>query len=200
MGSPKTGIFQLKAAGDALEKLLNDYTFDTVLDIGCGKGQHTKILVEQGKQVTATDYHKRFKNVVEGLYHNLKFEPHDITWASHVLEHQLNVNEFLTKMRRETRLGGWCVVTVPPAKRYIVGGHVTTWNAGILMYNLVLAGFDCRHCSIKRYGYNITVIAQATAFDLPQLNFDNGDIDLLKPWLPEFCEEGFNGDIDEWNW
>jgi 16S rRNA A1518/A1519 N6-dimethyltransferase RsmA/KsgA/DIM1 with predicted DNA glycosylase/AP lyase activity len=91
MGSPKTGIFQLKAAGDALEKLLNDYTFDTVLDIGCGKGQHTKILIEQGKQVTATDYHKRFKHVVEGLYHNLKFEPHDITWASHVLEHQLNV-------------------------------------------------------------------------------------------------------------
>lgn len=200
MGSPKTSIFQIKTAGDALEKLLKDYEFDSVLDVGCGRGTHTGILREHGKQVTATDYRAQFDGVVEGLYHDLEFEPHDITWAAHVLEHQLNVHDFLTKLRRDTRVGGWTVVTVPPAKGSIVGGHVTVWNAGLLLYNLVLAGFDCSGASIKKYGYNITVIAQAQQFDLPRLNYDNGDINTLKPWLPEFCSEGFNGDITEWNW
>jgi hypothetical protein len=200
MGSPKTSIFQIKTAGDALEKLLKDYEFDSVLDVGCGRGTHTGILREHGKRVTATDYRAQFDGVVEGLYHDLEFEPHDITWAAHVLEHQLNVHDFLTKLRRDTRVGGWTVVTVPPAKGAIVGGHVTVWNAGLLLYNLVLAGFDCSGASIKKYGYNITVIAQAQQFDLPRLNYDNGDINTLKPWLPEFCGEGFNGDITEWNW
>jgi SAM-dependent methyltransferase len=200
MGSPKTSIFQIKVAGDAIEKLLKDFNFSTVLDIGCGKGIHTDIFQKHNKIVTATDYYKQFPNVVEGLYQDLKFEPHDITWASHVLEHQLNVNDFLKKVRKETKEGGYTCITVPPLKHSVVGGHVCLWNAGLLLYNLVLAGFDCKTACIKKYGYNITVIAKASSFDLPKLNYDSGDITLLKPWLPEFCNEGFNGDIDNWNW
>ena len=193
-------MFQIKTGGDALEKLLRDYEFDSILDIGCGNGIHTRILREQGKQVTATDYTPGFEGVVAGLYHELEFEPHDVTWASHVLEHQLNVHQFLRKIRRDTRVGGWTAITVPPAKKYIVSGHVNLWNAGLLLYNLVLAGFDCRNASIKKYGYNISVIAQARDFVLPALTYNAGDIGLLRPWLPEFCEDGFDGDIDEWNW
>lgn len=200
MGSPKTGSFQLKFAGLAVDKLLADYEFNSLLDIGCGAGVHTRIFAEQGKQVTATDYCARFDGVTQGLYENLVFEPHDVTWASHVLEHQLNVNHFLKKVRQETKTGGITCITVPPMKQQIVGGHVTVWNAGLLLYHLVLAGFNCRHAAIKKYGYNITVITQAQEFQLPVLNYDSGDITLLKPWLPEFCAEGFNGDIDQWNW
>jgi SAM-dependent methyltransferase len=200
MGSPKTSIFQIKVAGDAIEKLLKDFNFSTVLDIGCGKGIHSNIFKKYNKSVTSTDYYKRFPDVIEGLYQDLEFEPHDVTWASHVLEHQLNVNDFLKKVRKETKEGGYTCITVPPLKHPIVGGHVCLWNAGLLLYNLVLAGFDCKTACIKKYGYNITVIAKASSFDLPKLNYDSGDITALKLWLPEFCEEGFNGDIDEWNW
>jgi hypothetical protein len=68
------------------------------------------------------------------------------------------------------------------------------------VYNLVLAGFDCKNCSIKSYGYNISVIAYAGNFCLPNLKYDSGDINKLKSWLPEFCNEKFNGNISQWNW
>lgn len=185
---------------EAIKKIVKDFDFETILDIGCGDGCHTRFFKDHGKIVTSTDYVSRFDGVIEGLYDELKFDAHDVTWVSHVLEHQLNVNSFLRKVRSETRTGGIVCVTVPPLKHSIVGGHVTLWNAGILMYNLVLAGFDCSHAKIKKYGYNITVIAKAETFDLPKLNYDSGDITLLKPWLPDFCHERFNGDISEWNW
>ena len=117
-----------------------------------------------------------------------------------MLEHQLNVNQFLKKVRSKTRIGGYTCITVPPLKHNIVGGHVTLWNAGILLYNLVLAGFNCKNAHIKTYNYNITVIAQADDFDLPKLKYDSGDIKRLKPWLPEFVTEPFDGQITEWNW
>jgi SAM-dependent methyltransferase len=200
MASPESNIFQIKRAGDAIEKLLNEFDFLTVLDIGCGKGTHTDIFKSHNKIVTSTDYTSRFSGVVSGLYQDLTFEPHDLTWASHVLEHQLNVNSFLKKVRSETKEGGYTCITVPPLKHNIVGGHVCLWNAGLLLYNLVLAGFNCKNASIKKYGYNITVIAKADTFKIPKLKYDSGDITALKPWLPEFCQENFNGNIEIWNW
>lgn len=49
---------QYKVAELAMNKLLGDYEFDTVLDLGCGDGKHSKIFCENGKTVTAIDYGK----------------------------------------------------------------------------------------------------------------------------------------------
>lgn len=179
---------------------LNKKAFNTVLDIGCGHGRHSAIFESHGKTVTATDIAPFYNKSIQGKYLDLEFEPHDLTWVSHVLEHQLDVNTFLKKVRKETKIGGYTCITVPPLKHNIVGGHVSLWNAGLLLYNLVLAGFNCKNANIKVYGYNITVIATAEEFSIPKLNYDGGDITLLKPWLPDFCEEGFDGIINEWNW
>lgn len=188
-------------ANDALVYVSNHIKFNTVLDIGCGYGQHSDYFSSVGKSVTSTDIMPYYnKSVVLGDYMDLNFKPHDLTWASHVLEHQLNTNLFLKKLRKETKNGGYTCITVPPLKHDIVGGHVSLWNAGLLMYNLVLAGFNCKHARIKKYKYNISVIAQAEEFTLPKLNYDSGDIKKLQPWLPNFCSEPFNGDIMSWNW
>jgi len=188
-------------AGEAVKKLLRDIPFTTLLDIGCGDGAHTKIFRKFGKIVTATDYAARFDGVVEGMYQDLEFKEHDVTFASHVLEHQLDTHTFLRKMWRDTREGGYACITVPPLKTQIVGGHVSLWNAGLLMYRLVLAGFDCKNVMIHRYDYNITVIAQKKIFELPRLNYDTGDIELIAEWLPnKFSHHGFNGDIPSHNW
>lgn len=184
----------------ALTFLLENINFQSVLDIGCGLGKHSSFFENKNKQVTSTDIKEFYQKAIVGNYLDLNFVPHDVTWISHVLEHQLNVNKFLKKVRTDTKIGGYTCVTVPPSKREIVGGHVSIWNAGLLLYNLVLAGFNCRNAHIKKYNYNITVIARADDFILPELNYDSGDINLLKPWLPDFCIEGFNGDIDQWNW
>jgi len=36
----------------ALQKLINEYSFNSVLDIGCGIGQHLDIFSRKGKIVT----------------------------------------------------------------------------------------------------------------------------------------------------
>lgn len=184
-----------------LDFCLNHLNVTSVLDVGCGDGFHSKKFIEAGKKVTSTDLGNFYSPIVRGFYEELEFEPHDLTWASHVLEHQLNVNNFLKKLRKDTKDSGYTCVTVPPLKSAIVGGHVSLWNAGLLLYNLVLAGFNCKNAHIRKYHYNITVIAQADNFDLPSnLKYDTGDVNKLKPWLPDFCGEKFDGDIVEWNW
>jgi hypothetical protein len=193
-----TGVYRAKAA---MKQVLEHYEFNTVLDVGAGYGLHAATFREFGKTVTPTDLFGRIEGLVTGNYMDIEFEPHDLTWASHVLEHQLDTHMFLKKLRKETKAGGYTCVTVPPMKHDIVGGHVSLWNAGLLLYRMVLAGFDCKKAAVKKYGYNITVIAQAQEFELPNdLEFGSGDIEKLKPWLPAFANQGFNGDIHELNW
>jgi SAM-dependent methyltransferase len=193
----------------ALQKLLDEYPFDTVLDIGCGAGQHSDAFLQRGKKVTAVDYGKsiyfeRNKSRITvriGDFNTMTFDQQfDCVWASHVLEHQLNVGLFLRKVFAVTREGGVVCITVPPYQPEILGGHVTLWNAGILLYNLVLAGFDCSGASVLRYGFNISVIVQKRTAVLPELAFDNGDVDRVAAFLPAGFHEGSSGDICAYNW
>ncbi|HEY1755190.1 MAG TPA: class I SAM-dependent methyltransferase [Bryobacteraceae bacterium] len=199
----------LAFAGAAAQKLLDDFSFDTVLDIGCGAGEQSEVFLKHGKTVTALDYGKSIyfeKNqhrmqCLIGDFNTMPFDKQfDCVWASHVLEHQLNPGMFLSKIFEVTKEGGVVCLTVPPLQKEILGGHVSFWNAGLLLYHLVLAGFDCREVSILHYGYNISVIVRKKAAKLPELAFDNGDVRRILPFLPEGFYEGFNGDIASHNW
>ena len=195
----------------ALQKLLlSDYSFDTVLDVGSGAGLHSRAFADHNKRVTAIDLgtsiyaasHDPRVEFAAGDYMTHKF-PHqfDLVWACHVLEHQPNPNAFLAKLLTDATPGGTVAITVPPAKDQIVGGHVTIWNAGLLLYQLVLAGNNCRDASILRYGYNISLLVTRTPIkELPPLTYDSGDIEQLLPFLPNGLGEPFNGDIREHNW
>ncbi len=194
-------------ADQALHKLVSEYQFNTVLDIGCGDGIHSDYFTSAGKQVTGIDYRPRRPGVIEANYLLHQFaEPFDCIWASHVLEHQPNVQMFLHKIYRDLKPGGVLAITVPPLKHEIVGGHLTLWNAGLLLYNLVVAGFDCCQACCKQYGYNISLITPKIAANLPTENmrFANGDIELLAPFLPRnpavTWQQGCCGDIAELNW
>jgi SAM-dependent methyltransferase len=193
-----------------------DIHFQTVLDIGCGIGQHTKAFKEAGYDVTPIDHVSQFHGVHVMEYGNNKSlldkntaslelglgnEYFDLIWCSHCLEHQRNVGAFLDCIYWDLKLGGWLAVTVPPMKNEIVGGHVSLWNAGLLLYNLILAGFDCSQAKVKTYGYNCSVIVQKVPVELPNnLHYNKNDIEKLKPWFPNFFYHGVNGDIKEWNW
>ncbi|MGO4892331.1 class I SAM-dependent methyltransferase [Flavobacterium sp. W21_SRS_FM6] len=199
-------------AGQGLQKLIDNYSFHTVLDIGAGEGLHSKILNKYGKKVTAIDYgksiyYKKNQNpiAVDYFYGDFMDFPEDslfdCAWCSHVLEHQLNCNLFLQKIGRLVKEGGVIAITVPPLKNDVVGGHFTLWNAGILLYNLVMAGYDCSEPAILKYGYNISVIIKKKSVNLPKnMSFDSGDLELLSPFFPPFVKQGFNGDILEYNW
>ena len=180
--------FEKIRAGRGLQKLVEDYTFETVLDVGSGDGVQADAFRTYGKEVKEQDHQ------IDGvLFQDWQGGQFDVVWVSHCLEHQLNVNSFLVKCKSHLNENGFLAVTVPPAKHQIVGGHVTLWNAGLVLYNLILAGFDCSQAEVLQYGYNITVIVKNSEIELPALHFDHVDIFKLSAFFPVGCSEGFDG-------
>lgn len=168
-----------------------------VLDVGSGSGEHAVIIQDAGHRVETCD-------LIDGVNYMIRPtrpQSYDGIWCSHVLEHQTNPGDFLRKLRTDLKPGGLLAVTVPPLKHQIVGGHVTLWNAGILLYQLILAGFDCQDAAIKRYDYNISVLLRRRDIvDMPALRMDSGDINKLARFFPFPVGEGFDGNLREHQW
>jgi SAM-dependent methyltransferase len=188
---------------DALQFVVAKYRFSTVLDIGAGAGTHAQHLRGTGRAVTtislSDDYGVPPDRVEDFL--NAEFDDtFELVWCSHVLEHQRNAGAFLERAYAVLRPGGILAVTVPPLKDEVVGGHVSLWNGGLLLYNLVLAGFDCRHAAVRTAGYNISVVVRKRLAVLPRLRMDEGDIERLAQFFPLDARQGFDGRIGELNW
>jgi SAM-dependent methyltransferase len=180
-------------------------TASEVLDIGAGVNEiHTNILKNLNFKVDTCDFYETATYI--GDFNSILFnKQYDGVWVSHCLEHQLNVNNFLKKINSIIKEGGIVCITVPPLKTKIVGGHVNLWCPGLLIYNLVLAGFDCNQIKLKTYGYNISAIVKKKSFILPELTYDTKDLNILKNYFPENLEwddkkQKFSGIIDELNW
>ncbi len=206
---------------EALERLLAYDDVTTVLDIGSGDGATAKIMREADKLVcecgftTPDDVLERLKaneKFFAGDFVKMKIDVpkggYDAIWASHVLEHQLDVNAFLKKCFTLLRPGGLLAITVPPAKGAIVGGHMSIWNAGLLVYNLIMAGFDCSTARVSGVytnipngqPYNLSIIVRKKRAKLPNLSRDHGDIGKLQQFFPVPMAHGFDGDLAPARW
>ena len=182
-------------------QLLNENSL--VLDIGSGDKRHADYMQNSNIRVKTNDLHGDVDYL--GNYNEIDIdEIFDGIHCAHVLEHQPNPHNFLKKIHSNLREGGWLCITVPPLKHQIVGGHVSLWNAGIILYHLVLAGFNCKDAKIKEYGYNISVIIKKdTIEEMPNLVYDGPDLLALNPYFPRmnFGKYGeFFGDIKSLNW
>lgn len=193
-----------------IDKLLT-LDFKTVLDIGAGECKQADFLRRFDKKVFTCDYAQGNNSLNRDVYdyvgdfNEMSFErKFDCVLASHVLEHQLNINSFMKKMVSITKESGYIVIVVPPRKPFLIGGHVSMWNAGLVLYHLILAGVDCsKECYIKQYDYNIGIIVKNIKNNIEEipLTHDGGDIDkLLYPFFPFKSHDGVNGDIFELNW
>jgi len=174
-----------------------------ILDVGAGEIEyHANDMRGNGLNVETVDFFAQ--NTYHGDYLSLApfKKQYDGLWCAHTLEHQLNVGLFLSRVFDDVKENGLICITVPTMKDAIVGGHVTLWNAGLLIYNLILAGFDCRDAMISTYGYNISVIIKKKQAILPKLKYDNGDIELLAAFFPAEtnAKQNFNGNIMEVKW
>ena len=175
---------------------------NTILDVGAGNQRHSRNFRSNGFSVSTNDIVPTAD--FRGLYTDLSpfNEQFDAIWCAHVLEHQRSVGLFLDRIFTDLKTGGILAITVPPLKHGIVGGHLSVWNGGLLLYNLILAGFDCKNASVATYGYNISVVVEKTPFIMPKLKYDNGDIEALAPFFPRELDvfQNFDGQIDRINW
>jgi len=182
------------------DKLMTDDTFKSVGEVGPGNGTDTNMYRAVANEVYTTDI---LESDYQGDFNTIDFDRNfDCIWCAHTLEHQLNTHHFLSKIFHLIDTNGILAISVPPLKHNIVGGHVSLWNAGLLLYNLILAGFDCSDAAVRTYGYDVSVIVQKKEAILPELNYDHGDIEKLSKYFPKQLKatQGFHGQIPAINW
>ncbi|WP_203424406.1 class I SAM-dependent methyltransferase [Sinorhizobium sp. BG8] len=202
--------FASMRAGAALAYIMSQPNIENVLDVGSGGGEHALVFAKAGKKVHCVDFgrsvyvHK--SKVLQGLDSMdsvrrtvgdfMKLEDpgqYDLVWCSHVLEHQPNANAFLVRCLSLLAPDGWLAITVPPLKHAVVGGHLSLWNAGLLLYQLIISGNDCSDAVVMNYNYNVSVIVRKHPIVLPELDYDSGDVDRLAKFFPPGCSEAFDG-------
>lgn len=133
------------------------------LEVGCGNGAHTERLRKAAIFTSHTcidlgDGHRSEDHIV-GDFEQYDFgQRFDAIWTSHVLEHARNPGVFLDKLHATLKEGGLLALNVPPLRQRITTGHVSMWNPGLLLLQMVRAGFDCSEARIRQQGYNIGLI------------------------------------------
>lgn len=185
-------------ADQCLTRLAEYKKLKSILDVGSGTGQHAEILRGNGFNVTTISLKPPADIVGDFMAENVG--EFDGIWVSHVLEHTLNPHDFLRKCYDTLNERGVLAITVPPLKHNVVGGHINLFNMGVLLYRLVLAGFNCKNARVGTYGYNLSVIVEKRGLTLPRLNMDCGDIAVLKDFFPLEVAQNFDGRIQNVNW
>ena len=176
----------------------------SVLDVGSGGGYHALafakagcdvLCVDLGRSIYARDSDVRNLSVVHCDFGQFA-PPHkfDLVWASHVLEHQQNVGNFINKLVDCCAPDGHVCISVPDPHRPLLGGHLTQWSPGLLAYNIALCGVDVSDSTLVRGTREFSIFFKPKRVELPELAYDNGDITLLAKFLPRTCRE----DHDAW--
>lgn len=180
----------------------------SMIDVGSGRGEHICRFLKKGWRVTSVDLQKSDLVVAEEFrssythisadINNVDLESQfDLVWSSHCLEHQLNANSFIRNLFELCKADGVLAITVPFPHRRLLGGHVSMWTPGLLLYHCVLAGINCVDAEVLLGDFEFTVLICKIEAKLPKLNYDKGDIQKLKEFLPVNYFEGG----DQWgNW
>ena len=187
-------------SGEALKYALN-LKPKTVIDVGSGGGFHAKSFIQNGAVVDCIDFgtsiyaqDANYKNlsVRYGDFNTMHIKSkYEIVWASHVLEHQRNIGIFLDKLISCCEDNGRVIITVPAPHRRLLGGHLSLWSPGLLVYNVVMAGVDLNNAIVIAGRDEYSLIFSPKRVNLPDhITYDKGDIEKLAHLLPDYVVEG----------
>jgi SAM-dependent methyltransferase len=198
------GVNSIEGREVLLDYLVRRYSFKTVLDIGCGVGDFFHYLKQRNLDVSGYGIDmvdpKDVLSINNFTYHKLDFNRYipdrqfDLVFSSHTVEHNANTELFLRKMMSCVKEGGIFCLIWPPPKPEIVGGHVHMFNMGLMLYNLVRIGVNCRNIEMLQSGYNLAILGYYKPFALPELTHNRFEIQLLEDFFPFPATQGFNGD------
>ncbi len=180
----------------------------SILDVGGGNLLAASFFANKKFEVDVCDFgtspylsndalkNSGIRDFIDGDFNSIEIhKKYDLIWTAHVLEHQLNVHQFLEKVVHLIKDDGFIALAVPPRKPFIVSGHINLFNPGLLLYRVILAGVDCSDAKIFQYDGNICLLVKVKKIKLPNLNYDLGDIEILKEYFPNSPTDGFNGDF-----
>jgi SAM-dependent methyltransferase len=193
-----------------LGRFLTGFDFSTLLEIGSRDGVVARAAAFAGKKVTTCEILDTYDASFSGDYLDLKIkEPFDAIWCSHVLEHQRYLGRFLDKMFDDLKDGGILAVTVPTGLSPLLQGHVNIFTPGLLLYNLICAGFDCADAQVKTYDWQFSIILQKKPNGLPRVSYGSerlGGVPHLNSLFPEPFRSDFtpkgqtSGEVERVNW
>ncbi len=181
------------------------YEASSILDIGCGSGPVWRQFFEKGMAITGVDLVPKevvmaghqgcAANYLVGDFLEVQLpDTYDAVYSSHTIEHAADTERFLRKFFSCLRPGGAFCLVWPPPKPEVVSGHVHVFNLGLMLYNLVRLGVDCRKVEMVRCGYCLALMGRYQRFSLPELTHNEGDLDRLGAFFPFQANQGFDGD------
>jgi SAM-dependent methyltransferase len=176
--------------------------FSNVLDVGGGTGEHTRFLRLFGKEAYSIDSHNPTADY-KGDFLTYDFgRKFDAIYCSHVLEHQRNVGLFIERLYDVLSDDGILAIAVPVHSRQgLISGHITNWNAGLLIYNLVLGGFDCREARfLQQADLNLVVRKKPASGGDIRGSAAWDHIQSLAQYFPFPASNGCNGEVEIFNW
>ncbi len=198
------GIDSVPGREAVLDYLVEKYTFKTVIDVGCGKGDFFHYLNKKNIEVEGTGIdmideddivYKDFTYIKTDFINYEPAEKYDLIFSSHTIEHNPNTDEFIKNFFKFGKDHGIFCLVWPPPKPQIVGGHVHVFNLGLMLYNIIRTGVDCSNVEMIKCGYNLCLVGKFKFFELPELTFNRFEIDMLKQYFPFPAEQAFNGDM-----
>lgn len=189
-----------------IQKLL-EKDITSVLIVGVHTGKEAQVFIDAGKQVTGIDilppYRKGYTHV-RGKFEELTLPQVDCALSSHTLEHMENVGVVIKKYQEVVKPGGWLGLVVPGYSQDLFHvGHYTLWSPALLLYNLVVNGWDCREAQ-----YYTTQNKKHIGILVPnnkiQLNEKEKGFDVweeVKQYLPVEFRHGMNTWLnDRWDY
>jgi 2-polyprenyl-3-methyl-5-hydroxy-6-metoxy-1,4-benzoquinol methylase len=170
-------------------KLILDLVEGTkVLDVGCGSGRLSKILLDRGYSVVATDTDWRAVEIAKkkgiaaflsDITYSKTDEKFDCIILGDVLEHIENDNSVMKKIHNMLKTNGCIVINVPSypflfGKHDVALGHKRRYSDNELKTKLKAAGFkiECfRHWNLL--AFPITVLTKISKKDYPHEKVSN---------------------------
>jgi ubiquinone/menaquinone biosynthesis C-methylase UbiE len=136
------GIFQKEPSVHVLEAIdfFKESGFKRILDLGCGTGRHTALLVEKGFEAYGCDSSEEAINVVSEIFSTLEFRqcdmkslPYDSGFfdgviCNHVIQHGClsDIRQAASEITRVIRPGGYLFLAVVSTQhpKYFTGREI----------------------------------------------------------------------------
>ncbi len=188
-------------AGKMAERFVDEIVpYSEVLDVGgdnvllarfLHRMKRAKTTIVDIKEVKCTDY---FTSSIQGDFMDFSIDrKFDGIWASHILEHVVNVGQFLKQFIRCSKEEAVCAIAVPVHYRTLVGGHINFFSPATLCYNVILAGQNLQNAIIIIDEQSTALLWRRNDLELPALNYDKGDIEILQDYFPVPVHQGIDG-------